>query len=96
LRHLIFATDAWVRRTILGETHPYHPVGLTHTGLDPASIGIDPSLTPTFAEVMSARRDRLAEVGAIVATLDPAEFVRMRLVTSQLSKRAPDARAPLG
>ena len=28
LRHLVFDTDAWVRRTALGEPHAFHRVGL--------------------------------------------------------------------
>ena len=31
LRHLVFATDAWVLRAVLGDPAPYHPLGLAHT-----------------------------------------------------------------
>ena len=30
LRHLAFATDAWVKRTVLGEPSPWHPLDLPH------------------------------------------------------------------
>src|SRR5579863_875503 len=30
LRHLLFATDAWVSRAILGEPSPWHPLDLPH------------------------------------------------------------------
>jgi uncharacterized protein YjbI with pentapeptide repeats len=30
LRHLVFATDAWVRRAILGEPTPWDPLDLPH------------------------------------------------------------------
>jgi uncharacterized protein YjbI with pentapeptide repeats len=44
LRHLVFATDAWVRRAILGHPEPYSPLGLPHDEMEP-----DPSVptTPT-------------------------------------------------
>jgi hypothetical protein len=29
-RHLVFATDAWVRRAILGDPTPWHPLNLPH------------------------------------------------------------------
>jgi uncharacterized protein YjbI with pentapeptide repeats len=28
LRHLILVTDGWIRRTVLGEASPFHPLGL--------------------------------------------------------------------
>jgi uncharacterized protein YjbI with pentapeptide repeats len=28
LRHLVFATDCWIRRAILGDPSPWHPLGL--------------------------------------------------------------------
>ena len=31
LRHLVFATDAWVLRAVLGDPMPYHPLGLAHS-----------------------------------------------------------------
>ena len=53
LRHLVFATDAWVGRPILGETRPYHPMGLPPTGFDdPSWMGIDLTVTPTFDEAL--------------------------------------------
>src|ERR1700754_1938837 len=33
LRHLAFATDAWVRRAILGEESPWHPLDLPWDGM---------------------------------------------------------------
>lgn len=31
LRHLVFATDAWVKRAMLGDPSPYDPLDLPHT-----------------------------------------------------------------
>ena len=36
LRHLVFATDAWVRRAILGLPEPYSPLGLRHDEASPS------------------------------------------------------------
>lgn len=30
MRHLLFATDAWLRRAVQGEPSPWHPLGLPH------------------------------------------------------------------
>ena len=43
LRHLVLATDCWLRRMVKGMDHPYHPWGLAGSWLtDPASWGMDP------------------------------------------------------
>ena len=35
LRHLVFCTDAWVVRAVLGKDRPYSPLGLLHTEAEP-------------------------------------------------------------
>ena len=40
LRHLVFATDAWVRRAILGDPAPWHPLDLPHDEM-PDESGYD-------------------------------------------------------
>ena len=80
LRHLIFATDAWVSRTVLDEPMPYHRLGLTHTGYPPAdavTLGIDLEARPTFAEVMEVRADRIALVRGMVESLTEDELERI-------------------
>jgi hypothetical protein len=80
LRHLVFATDAWVSRTVLDEPTPYHRVGVTHTSYPPADaagLGIDPDAHPSFAEVMEVRDDRMALVRAIVDGLTDTELGRL-------------------
>jgi len=69
LRHLVFATDAWVSRTILDEPMPYDRLGLTHTHYPPAdaaALGIDLAARPSYAEVLEVRAGRLATVRSIV------------------------------
>ena len=34
-RHLVMATDAWIRRALLGDPSPYHPLGLPHEEMGP-------------------------------------------------------------
>jgi len=80
LRHLVFATDAWVSRTVLDEPMPYHRLGLTHSSYPPAdaaALGIELDPRPSFAEVVKIRADRMALVRGIVDGLAGAEFERM-------------------
>ena len=35
-RHLVFATDAWVRRALLGDPTPWHPLDLPHDDMEDA------------------------------------------------------------
>lgn len=78
-RHLVFATDAWIRRPVLGEVTPYHRLGLPpgakvgerNPDLDVAPWGIDVDLDATLDEVMEARVDRMRTVRAVVDGLTP-------------------------
>lgn len=80
MRHLIFATDVWVSRTILDEPAPYHRLGLTHSSYgdsDAAAIGVDNAAQPSYAEVMEIRAERVALVRRIVDGLTDAELERL-------------------
>ncbi|MEV0614631.1 DinB family protein [Nonomuraea sp. NPDC050404] len=79
LRHLVFATDAWVSRTIFDEPLPFHPFGLTHTAYPPtkaSELGMDLAARPTYGEVMEVRAGRLALVRGVVDDLTDAELAR--------------------
>ena len=79
LRHLIFATDAWAGRAILEEPTPYHRLGLPHTSYPPADaaeLGIDLDASPSLAEVMQVRADRMALVRGILDGLTDAGLER--------------------
>ena len=69
LRHLVMATDVWLRRAVLGIAEPFHPLGLPHVEYE--TDGYDMSVfttgTPTFAEVLQARRDRQGAVRDFLA-----------------------------
>ena len=70
LRHLVFATDAWVRRAILGEPSPWDPLALPHTEMsDEPSIPVDLAARPSLDEVLALRADRMATVRQVLADL---------------------------
>ena len=70
LRHLVFATDAWVRRAILGDPAPWDPLDLPNDG-NPGepSIPNDREARPSLDEVLALRADRMATVRQVLAGL---------------------------
>jgi hypothetical protein len=63
LRHLVFATDAWVKRAILGEPSPWHPLDLPHDEMpDEPSVPRDRDARPSLDEVLALRADRVATI----------------------------------
>jgi hypothetical protein len=77
LRHLIMATDCWLRRMVKGIERPYHPWGLAGSWLEnPAGWGIDATANPAFAEVLVVRRQHMDEVGAVISSLTGEELER--------------------
>ena len=70
LRHLVFATDAWVRRAILGEPSPWDPLDLPHDEMpDEPSVPRDRAARPSLDEVLALRADRMATVRQVLADL---------------------------
>src|SRR5215204_4221001 len=63
LRHLVLATDTWLRRAVLEIEQPYHPLGLRDAGTEGDSTADDGSVfasdTPSYADVLAARADRV-------------------------------------
>lgn len=67
LRHLVFATDAWVRRGILGEPAPWDPLDLPWDEMpDTPGIARDRDVRPSLDEVLVLRRDRMATVHSVI------------------------------
>jgi hypothetical protein len=67
LRHLAFATDAWVRRAILGDPSPWDPLDLPWDGMpDTPGTPRDREARPSLDEVLALRRDRMATVRTVV------------------------------
>jgi hypothetical protein len=70
LRHLAFATDAWVRRAILGDPSPWHPLDLPWDEMpDTPGVPRDRAARPDLDEALALRHDRMATVRAYVDAL---------------------------
>lgn len=80
LRHLVMATDMWLGRGILEIEQPFHPLGQVDTGTE--ADGFDMSVlttgTPTYAEVLEARADRVAMVRDFIASVTPDDLAATR------------------
>jgi uncharacterized protein YjbI with pentapeptide repeats len=78
LRHLVFATDAWVRRAILGQPSPWDPLDLPHDEMpDEPSVPRDNSARPSLDQVLALRADRMATVRQVIAGLTDATLAGM-------------------
>ena len=78
LRHLVFATDAWVRRAFLGEPSPWDPLDLPHDEMtDRPGVPRDRDARPTLDEVLALRADRMATVRAVFADLTDERLAGM-------------------
>jgi hypothetical protein len=67
LRHLVFATDAWVCRAILGDPAPWDPLDLPWDEMpDTPGVPRDRQARPSLDEVLALRRDRMATVRTVV------------------------------
>ena len=78
VRHLVMATDTWLRRGVLGMSfeEAYHPAGLPN--VEYASDGYDLSYfsaaDPTWDEVLVARAGRQAMMRDVLAGVTPADL----------------------
>ncbi|TDD17469.1 DUF664 domain-containing protein [Kribbella turkmenica] len=70
LRHLVFATDAWVGRVILGDPRPWDALDLPFDGMaDVPGVPRDRTVRPSLDEVLALRNDRMAMVRRLVDNL---------------------------
>lgn len=73
LRHLVLATDAWLRGGILRMQQPFHEMGQIFSGA--AEMGFDMSIfrpdEPTFEEVLAVRAERQQMVAEFLAAATP-------------------------
>jgi uncharacterized damage-inducible protein DinB len=71
-RHLVFATDAWVRRAMLGDPEPWDALDLPHdTFRELPGVPRDLEARPSLDEVLALRRDRMATVRWVIEGLTP-------------------------
>jgi DinB superfamily len=76
-RHLVLATDCWLRRMVKGIAHPYHPWGLGGSWLtNPRRWGIHPDADPSLGQVLDVRRERMDEVRDVIAGANAEELAR--------------------
>lgn len=73
LRHLVLATDAWLRGGIMGIEQPFHEIGQIFTSAP--EMGFDMSIfrtdVPTFAEILHVRAERQEMVTNFLAGATP-------------------------
>ena len=73
LRHLVLATDAWLRGAIMRVEQPFHEIGQIFTGA--AEMGFDMSIfrddEPSFEEILVVRAERQQMVTDFLATATP-------------------------
>ena len=78
IRHLAFGMDAWVRRAILGDPVPWHPLDLPHDEMpDEPSVPRDRGARPSLDEVLALRADRVATVRLVMAELTDEQLAGM-------------------
>jgi hypothetical protein len=69
-RHLVFATDIWVRRAVLGDPRPWDRLSLPFDEMEPApGVPWDRDARPGLAEVLALRADRRATVRRVLGDL---------------------------
>ncbi len=80
LRHLILATDAWLRGGILGVEQPFHEIGQIFTGAQ--EMGFDTSIfradPPSYEEVLVVRAERQQLVTDFLAGVSPEVLAEER------------------
>lgn len=70
LRHLVFATDGWINRALLGDPSPWHPLGLPHDEMDDKpGIPRDRDARPSLDEILAVRAERMATMKEVLAHL---------------------------
>jgi uncharacterized damage-inducible protein DinB len=75
LRHLAFATDAWIRRAILGDPSPWNALDLPWDEMpDTPGVPRDRDARPSLDAVLELRRDRMSTVRQFIEGLTDASL----------------------
>ncbi len=70
LRHLVYATDVWILRVLLGDPRPWHPLSLPFDEMTPhPEVPWDRDARPSLDEVLALRADRQAAMRGVVSDL---------------------------
>jgi len=80
LRHLVLATDAWLRGAILGVRQPFHEIGQIFTGA--GDMGFDMSIfrtdPPSYDEIVAVRAERQLMVSGFLETVTTGQLEEER------------------
>jgi DinB superfamily/Pentapeptide repeats (8 copies) len=70
LRHLVFATDSWIRRAILGDPSPWDSLDLPWEEMpDTPGVPRDRNARPSLDTVLELRADRMSTVHQVIEGL---------------------------
>ncbi|MBF4768277.1 DinB family protein [Nocardioides agariphilus] len=79
LRHLVHATDMWLRKAVLEVEDPFHPIGQVDLG---SSGEVDPSMfareVPPYDEVLRVRAERATMVRDFIDSTTPEQLAEER------------------
>lgn len=75
LRHLVFATDSWINRALLGDPSPWDPLGLPYDEMsDMPEIPRDRDARPSLEVMLELRRDRTSTMRRVLESLSDASL----------------------
>jgi DinB superfamily/Pentapeptide repeats (8 copies) len=75
LRHLAFATDSWMRRSILGDPSPWDPLDLPFDEMpDTPGVPRDRAARPSLDTALELRRSRMSTVRDVIDGLTDASL----------------------
>lgn len=76
LRHLVMATDVWLRRAIFGVEEPFHPVGQPNAEFvsDGGDLAAFSEPAPSYERVLEVRAEHLALVRDFLADVAAEEL----------------------
>jgi hypothetical protein len=74
LRHLLFVTDSWVSRGVLGERDPWHQLDLPPTGMTRVKGLADADVRAELAGVLALRGQRTQTVDRVMKVLSDEEL----------------------
>ena len=73
LRHLVFATDSWIRRVMLGDPYPWDALDLPFDQMrETPGVPWDRAARPSLDEVLALRRSRMATMRQVLGDLTDA------------------------
>src|SRR6478672_4829847 len=81
LRHLIMATDTWLRGAVLRIDRPFHPIGQPNSEYetDGGDMSVFVTGTPEFTDVLEVRAGHVALVRDFLTSVTPDELAEERM-----------------